>query len=71
VYFVIEPLNAGSQQNETWHAGKDRKKLDAVKEKGPQTGPLGFLQGVPKSASCDAATECMIPAKQNLAGRSG
>jgi hypothetical protein len=49
VHIVIQPLNAQSQQNETWQAGKEKRKLDAANEKDPHMGPSGLLQGVPTS----------------------
>jgi hypothetical protein len=45
----MQPLNAQSQQNETWQAAQDRRRLDAAKEKCPNMGPSGSLQGVPTS----------------------
>jgi hypothetical protein len=49
LHLVMRPLNAESQQNKTWQAGQDRRRLDAAKKKGPHMGPLGSLQGVPTS----------------------
>jgi hypothetical protein len=33
MHFVMQLLNARSQQKETWQAGQDRRNLDAAKEK--------------------------------------
>jgi hypothetical protein len=41
----MQPLNARSQQNETWQAGRDRRILTAAEEKGPHMGPLGVSTG--------------------------
>jgi hypothetical protein len=41
----MQPLNARSQQNQTWQAGQDRRKLDAKKEKGSSIWPLGISTG--------------------------
>jgi hypothetical protein len=49
VHLVIQLLNAQSQQNETWQAGQDKRKLAAAKKKCLNMGPLGSLQGVPTS----------------------
>jgi hypothetical protein len=64
---VMQPLNAQSQQNETWQAGQDSRIQDAAKEKGPHMGPRGLyrvcqLSGGCKSPSCDASTKCTVPA---------
>jgi hypothetical protein len=64
-----------SQQKETWQSRQDRRRLDAAKEKDPHMGPQGStgcansLKDV-KIASCDAANECIVLAKQKLADRS-
>jgi hypothetical protein len=49
VHLVMQPLNAKSQQNETWQAGGKKRKLDAANEKDPHMGPSGSLQDVPTS----------------------
>jgi hypothetical protein len=49
VHLVMKSLNTRSQQNETWQAGKNKRKLDAENEKDPHMGPSGFLQSVPTS----------------------
>jgi hypothetical protein len=49
VHLVMKSLNTRSQQNETWQAGKNKRKLDAENEKDQHMGPSGFLQSVPTS----------------------
>jgi hypothetical protein len=49
VHLVMQPLNARSQRNETWQAGKKERKLDAANDNDPHMGPYGFLQSVPTS----------------------
>jgi hypothetical protein len=49
LHLVMQPLNVESQQNKTWQAGQDERKLDAANNKGLHMGPLGSLQGVPTS----------------------
>jgi hypothetical protein len=48
-FLWMQPLNARSQRNETWQAGKNKRKLDTANEKDPNMDPSGFLQCVPTS----------------------
>jgi hypothetical protein len=43
LHLVMQPLNAQSQQNKTWQAGQNKRKLDAANEKDPHMGNSGSL----------------------------
>jgi hypothetical protein len=45
VHLVMHLLNAWSQQKETWHRVKIKRRLDSAKEKCSHMGPLGVSTG--------------------------